>query len=1308
MDAGETCDALHESCWQCQIQHGFMCSGAFRRFDKQDHLGMHNQTELCVKGTRMYAWNPAEYIAYYDANVSVPAAGFYTADTCQGFPTPRHFKIQNCSLHPESICHTSDTLLCPIGAICVDLVASFECQCPEGFLALEGGAAACSPHGLDMNIVFIDIFTRANMSRIMNQVDLMLDMLDEMQYAKTMNKTILQYQLTNRITEAGEREWTLILHLPILWLRIDKIMAEIPTLESNVIEILAQDSFQLSLLHFNEAQKNEEVIESSGYDILSYTWIFNDPRGLGWEIKLQILKNTDAIQVLYLSQKDENMNLLASNEADIPCRFPEAPSNISCCLKRFVDIFHVPESLLAYSSCDHDLASLPRLFFSGGISGTQNTSLAQITSETEDDFTVMLFLKLEDVQLFFGREKNTAGKIHLQWFLGVATLKTFQNNYMSIQGSHTNFDFDVQTTFTVQMQMQADNTLAPIIDIQILRVQDSQNGLFHDFARFSVSIAEDNIEFLGPDVIPELSALYKIAYSDSDDHAISTYPCAGYETGVFENIQATNECVFSDQVCRSLLHHSRTSMSFVFPLGVDALSSSLAQYDEGAILTQSLFFDFYMQFRDMSSGLRLLERIRTRSSISRQNMAVLCSEQTLKIQLRDMLQISMVAGLLRNDTDFNNSVTFIENVQKKNDGMVCDANVPDSSCLKSPPVGMGSITFLVLGKPEFFGTSAQIMNKIRMESMFSVYFLSELKKIAVLNLINKNRAFQFLEGETIENTTQLMPSDALLKLCPLHIVPGNFGCISRYEIENGLLDFQTSSLFDFSSDRFANDTFANPDAIDAMLSDWAGYSALGESDFTRESVNQHAKVVIDKFNINDRFKRAYILSPEIPWTKTALQELNISTQIDVVQDVFTFSLVTMDATTHGVYVRPLVHVHIPVSAPISCNLMSAYPYLQNIFVDAYGTILGLNRKQMRVLQNFSSGENAASDRCYFTLEADMPLQHEDRAYGIGGKLAMYLNDPHSTLSKRIYTTISRNLQYLQSITSLTFANASNYQGDAPATVFVNETRQNRRLLTSDQALMQNSEKNNSDFSASLSSRRYMNVNSADKIAELTEELIKNDPNVPEFKPGKSRMAKLQLEVPLDFACIEDEAEQKKAMQEYLQVALQKSSRSSIAAVTPTTIIILGEVDCSNVANRRRLLQNKIEIFTEMVFTPEDTAKEDEEIVIEPTVLLRNLPGNFEFVSIEQLPTLNEDAMVVRDSWGGGPIPELVMGPIVPSAQDTGNGYPKQRLRLLDYTVIFALVVVLFDLIVFMGFTRDLWQSEGVKDTTSYSILLVNP
>tara|TARA_Y100000389_G_scaffold64326_1_gene60382 strand:- start:25343 stop:29326 length:3984 start_codon:yes stop_codon:yes gene_type:complete len=1225
----------------------------------------------------MLLWDSEKYSSLYSASSAVPAGGVYTSNTCALFPRPSSLDIVDCELVAKDTCHQNTA--CDVMMECVSGFNEFTCKCPENQLELGFENKACSSEGLRFRVVFTDTAPFAQPEKLHVLAEAILERFAaSAMFMDAANVSLAKTSFAVDKVSDNTRHWSLFLEIPLEW--ITSTLSEAPALLN---ASCSEHNFTFTALFQSDISDNIQTVDSSGLHVLDKKWVDDAARGIGWLITVRIPAPKSSHKLLYLSKTDSAGVLQGLSDSHRPCRFTsEAPGlTEQCCMAQIAAMFHIPSSVAEFANCSRSEADLPTLSVAGAIGPQSSATVTQ----SNTDIVVDVFLSYHDAETGFASKTVMQGALEFDFFIGVANIVFFED-YMATTYTQNSFHSVVTTTYTFTSESTVTNALSQNIDIQMVRVQDPATEVYHDFVFVSMRITQAHFEFVYGSAVQKDSATFGIGYTAPS--AAGAYMCPQLLSPAFPSFQSGNECSFQHAVCSDIMDASEKNMLFVFPLGSSTYSPVLQSYDqESTAMLQKLYLDFFVQVRNTENNKVSFERVQTSSQIFRHNMQVQCARAVSTVKLQDLMRVDMVGGFIKGAQDLNASVSYFQDVTRPATNEVCDEINPDSICLNTPEVGLGSMTYLVLGKDTLFGVEGKGAYELRLSGMFSIYFLSEVKRIKVRNLIQNNRAFVVPEGSSLENSPFLVPSEELLQTCPLQTVKGNYGCISRFEVEDTVFDFVTSSITSIANPRPMNTSGVIYNQTDNNLYNWIRTGSLGESDFMQDYVRKHSSSVIKHFHTNDRYRRAFVQSNQLPWTASSLQALNVTGRIDLVQDTFSFMLVTMhssfDQHEESVYAK----VRHSASMPVECSFWDAHPYLQNMYVDVYVFILGLNRKLVSVAEA-PAGET--DNACMFFVEIDLPYQDQARALAQGQKMANEFNNPFSILSQRVELTLRDAFMELERRIGVTLGDLakSNFRGSSPAVMIPYHSTQSRRRAshtasrvlqsTSVQgdAVLKNLSRNESLFASEITSRRYKDVNSADIMAQMVESDLVQQGRSGEIQNGTSRLAVLTMLVPRSIACLSNESLAMQEMQKLLENALKLSTTASVASITPTSFVILDSVDCSEGGSRRRLLQQQyFSAHSEMVFTP--AKAKDTSVVITPERVLRKLPGGVKMLSVTQAVSLNPNAINVKSSWIGDMPPD---GSGIPSIITT-KGYlvgPENLMQILSISLVCSLLFAILN------------------------------
>jgi len=136
-------------------------------------------------------------------------------------------------------------------------------------------------------------------------------------------------------------------------------------------------------------------------------------------------------------------------------------------------------------------------------------------------------------------------------------------------------------------------------------------------------------------------------------------------------------------------------------------------------------------------------------------------------------------------------------------------------------------------------------------TIFTMYFTSTVKKDAMLSLLATEHAFSYYGDGSIN------PGNELLRLCPLHQVAGEYGCVARFEIQSGLYDIDTMPILSVSPD---------PELCALAAKTWAYQQPAASLSFA-DIVAVHASIMRENFALNANTRKAFVIAQNIPWSQ---------------------------------------------------------------------------------------------------------------------------------------------------------------------------------------------------------------------------------------------------------------------------------------------------------------------------------------------------------------------------------------------------------------------------------------------------------
>jgi len=276
-------------------------------------------------------------------------------------------------------------------------------------------------------------------------------------------------------------------------------------------------------------------------------------------------------------------------------------------------------------------------------------------------------------------------------------------------------------------------------------------------------------------------------------------------------------------------------MEYSFPLGRNGLA-------EGLETSKFLYMSFVLQLTTAYARKRSSQFIDTKTAIRASNLLSKCrsTPSVMQVHLADRVHFKVLDGLLKHTTELDSAqIAYFPNIASHQ----IMANINNDPAQP--------FTFIVLAEDSLGSDRIHV----DIQTIFTMYFLSSTKKAAMIDLLDASDGFVTLADGSVE------PSPDVLRICPLHVIPDVFGCVSRFEIQHGIHELADTPILEVS-----NDALLCP----RLARSWAQQQRT-MSDFYGTSITQHAETVRNTFNLDPTRRRAFVISQDMPWRRNDLE-----------------------------------------------------------------------------------------------------------------------------------------------------------------------------------------------------------------------------------------------------------------------------------------------------------------------------------------------------------------------------------------------------------------------------------------------------
>ena len=242
----------------------------------------------------------------------------------------------------------------------------------------------------------------------------------------------------------------------------------------------------------------------------------------------------------------------------------------------------------------------------------------------------------------------------------------------------------------------------------------------------------------------------------------------------------------------------------------------------------------------------MLKYISTKTAIRCNDIGIKCpAPLQVDSSLAKILKFDMLDGLLATEDRFDQTETslFEDITSSKNTRSIIKVNIA------------APFTFLLRIDDDVLTKSGMHTYGIDVVSIFTMYFLSNVKKDSMLNLLGTGKEFTQYEDGSIN------PDDEFLLSCPLHCIKGVYGCIARFEVQSGLYKFEGSSVLAVASDE---------QMCTLASGSWAVQQCTASLSFV-QALRTHTARVRENYHINTKSRKAYVVSQDVPWSEAEFE-----------------------------------------------------------------------------------------------------------------------------------------------------------------------------------------------------------------------------------------------------------------------------------------------------------------------------------------------------------------------------------------------------------------------------------------------------
>lgn len=361
------------------------------------------------------------------------------------------------------------------------------------------------------------------------------------------------------------------------------------------------------------------------------------------------------------------------------------------------------------------------------------------------------------------------------------------------------------------------------------------------------------------------------------------------------------ECVQSDlRMCYPVGTSAASAITFGLPLPLDFITEAdlRAPPSERARVEAQLTVQAY----DVAAKANVLTTLSMSVEISGLGFTPVCETAAASQTLADVISGNIYVGTATTDYEWNTLM------QKKLDMDTASANPANSMEFVTSSVQGALLTFSALGGAGYFEDPRYRDQTVHMRDILTVHFLEPLSGRAGDPTPNFDAVrAMFLAGEAFVTKTDaathsmwLEPTAALLNLCPLRPTIGKLACLTRVDST-----FRNSQLARGKTVvELRTGDAGNVEELERLMADLLG----GDSDFSIELGSSFHAQLVSKLNLNNRYRKAYVVNPVMDWRLDALKQAKhaAGAAYTVSSKIIGIGLITLETAEGGQLARRLL------------------------------------------------------------------------------------------------------------------------------------------------------------------------------------------------------------------------------------------------------------------------------------------------------------------------------------------------------------------------------------------------------------------
>ena len=749
------------------------------------------------------------------------------------------------------------------------------------------------------------------------------------------------------------------------------------------------------------------------------------------------------IDILYIPNVSPPVTALKAasfNSDEFPClplgtgSIVKDQENTVCCLSRFENRYTTvlnfgtfvtgsvfTSEIASQQSCllpntppfnnSIDILQSPVDFTTGFFKNMPRSKSLLDPAKTNGYKDVNLFLAIEDIQTKGAIVTQIPMGKSLRFFIGMVHIRGMKSNRISVAHSQTVLTVDITESyfFSTSSPTTSGGSFIQDVSVVLREIKDCCSENTTKFATMTV-IVPSTVYARDRTSVISLSSIVAGRGFFRTEQTGKMYPCMSFysgdrKTSIDSTIDKNSWCGLRDPMCVSLSYGESVigpggTVTFTIPLP-DTIWDKNKIIEEDLQITESVFIDFMIVVNNIADNSTLMTTLQTQTKLTPTSIVTMCTETQVVGGIGDIMGIDIFLGLAGNENDFEKGLLKSYNFSATSPPLVRDVSTKESNVM----------TLLFKGSTTAFEKDFAKDYTLAVEDMATLHIINLGKLAAVQALINTGGAYtvEANTDSTVGTISKLVPSRALLNLCPFQTIKNNFGCISRREITQRRIDFSQNSIVPLTARGFSD---ADKESVHKRAGLWT-QNLLGGSQYAKELGYNHSKMMQQKNNLNSRYRNGFMVAPTVPWSKAQLENAGIRSLLDLAQNTITTMLISYDKNI-GVVYDPVVELVMSVTiAATQADILANQQAIADKFAEGadidpttvtvnVATILATS-SDIRRRRLLESGTSPLSS---FDLRITFAGEDVEKTLMTASTFKMNVEDSNSLQSKNILTSIN--------------------------------------------------------------------------------------------------------------------------------------------------------------------------------------------------------------------------------------------------------------------------------------------------------------